>query len=316
MQFAFYLCIITSFFFLSRSLSDEGHGDIFSGVYNPIIEHGLEIYSGAWLMPLQLFLTKKNNIDSIGQLEMTTTAMVMKPNEGGQNAVRHTLMSRDYFDFFVEHLSSLTNQIDSNNRVVNAHLVNITSSKIKIMRHFGLFADRSSEKNEFRNVTLAIIPFSVTGAYSDENSRDQVIRQNYFLLTFWSIYRYFRNIVVSVTKQSDMEALLHMNLPTFDIYYSNISSNIKSPRWLNPKQSLQFAYNNLISSGNLSYSSFEYVYFSEGDLILHMRSMTRLYSIMNNSKYHSSSNGNMNEYDDDYFILCPHRMQVMIIVVY
>jgi hypothetical protein len=60
--------------------------------------------------------------------------MVMKPNEGGQNAVR-------ILDFFVEHLSSLTNQIDSNNQVViNAHLVNITSSKIKIMRHFGLFA--------------------------------------------------------------------------------------------------------------------------------------------------------------------------------
>lgn len=285
--------------------------EFFSGVYNPIIQHGLEIYSGAWLMPRDLFLTKKNKIESIGMLEMTTTAIVVKPFTLGQESVRHAVMTRDYFDFQVEHLSSLTNQIDANNPEVNAYLTNITNAKVKSIRQNALHSSHSKKDHSlFRNITLAVIPFSITGAYSTEDSKDQILRENFFLLTFWSIYHHFPYIAVSVTRFSDYVSLRKMDLPYFDLYYTNISKTDlrETPRWLNSKQSLQYAYKNVAQ--NTSYAHFQYIYFSEGDLLLHMRQGNALFHIVNNTKYHDLTRHDADYYNDDYFILCPHRMQV------
>jgi hypothetical protein len=72
---------------------------IFSGLYQPNIQLNAEDYAGAWLVSRRRFMSTKQGIDAIGNLEAASFHIV---RHHCQHCV--TFMSRDYLDFMVDYL--------------------------------------------------------------------------------------------------------------------------------------------------------------------------------------------------------------------
>lgn len=272
--------------------------NLFSGVYRPNVNYGLEVYAGAWLMPRRLFEMRKVGINNINELEMTTTNVIVRNEEinefGISQAANNVIMTRDYFDFFVEHLSSLTNQI-RNPELAFPIYINMSYHKAAALKHYAL---KSSQNHAFQESVIALIPFSQGYPIVEINS---AIRTNFFKMTFWSIYRFFSRIVVSVCHIEDYDVLMSLHLPVFDIYYTLEPDT--APIWHNSKSVLQFAMENL--QHNSSWSSFQYIYFSEADTVMHLRNARELFHTLEQSLTNSDN--------QDVFILAPHRMQVRLV---
>lgn len=79
-----------------------------SGLYRPNTSRALEHYAGAWLVPKRRLLEAKLRIQQIKSLEGASFAV---SGYAAHQDYRTTLMTRDYFDFAVQHLSSTTNQL-------------------------------------------------------------------------------------------------------------------------------------------------------------------------------------------------------------
>jgi hypothetical protein len=78
----------------------------FSGVYFPNITYNIELYAGAWLISKKRFLSSINQLRDAENCPGVTFAVLNK----GQKTRQDTIMTRDYLDFSVVHLSSLTNE--------------------------------------------------------------------------------------------------------------------------------------------------------------------------------------------------------------
>jgi hypothetical protein len=88
----------------------------FSGVYAPYLSNGVEIYGGSWLASVDAVLNLRPRLDKIKDLEgasffivdsSCTKAFYIDPPDIDECRVmkRHmTLMTRDFFDFQVEHM--------------------------------------------------------------------------------------------------------------------------------------------------------------------------------------------------------------------
>ena len=79
-----------------------------SGLYRPNTSRALEHYAGAWLVSKRRLLEAKLRIQHIRSLEGASFAV---SGYASHQDYRTTLMTRDYFDFAVQHLSSTTNQL-------------------------------------------------------------------------------------------------------------------------------------------------------------------------------------------------------------
>jgi hypothetical protein len=111
-----------------------------------------------------------------------------------------------------------------------------------------------------------------------------------FKATFWSLFRYNFKLVVSVSDENELAILKSLNLPIFHIYETY---NIEPDKaWRQPQRSLLNAIDDL--NTNPLWKDFQYVFYTDADQILHMRSIDKLYSII----------------ESDNFILTPHRLQV------
>jgi hypothetical protein len=151
----------------------------------------------------------------------------------------------------------------------------------------------------FGDSVIAVIPFATVGQVEGGHAMVPQIRTAFFEQSFWSIYRYFPNIVISVTRKRDLDFLKTLHLPLFDIFISTVNDDPKGGYAHNVKQALLLAHENLLS--NASWSSFKFLYYSEGDLVLHMRKQEQLLNLM------ASSTANKED-----FFLAPHRMQVRV----
>ena len=80
--------------------------------------------------------------------------------------------------------------------------------------------------------------------------------------------------------------MLHIHL--------QVPLDVKNRTVLLPKMSLEYSLKQMLSDP--LWSSYQYVYYSEGDQILHLRHSTELYDVID------ASGGS--------FVLVPHRMQV------
>ena len=153
----------------------------------------------------------------------------------------------------------------------------------------------------FGDSVVAVIPFATVGQVEGGHALVPQIRTAFFEQTFWSIYRYFPHIVISVTRKRDLDFLKTLHLPLFDIFVSVVNDDPKGNYAHNVKQALLMAHDNLLN--NNSWSNFKYLYYSEGDLVLHMRKQEQLLNLI------ASSAANKEE-----FFLAPHRMQVSVIL--
>lgn len=251
----------------------------FSGVYTPNVHYSLESYAGAWLIKRDVYMTLDNMIDRMGSLETASTMVV-------QNHGIIPVMTRDYFDFQVEHLSSTTNQLRNHN--ADDVLLHRLVSKGRNLRRV---AENSPDK---RSDVLVVIPFSTNAASEASTAKTmlQKLRWGFFTNTFFSIYRYFPRIVVFVSSLADRQLLLDNFVPAHDI----ITLPQQPQGWQHPRQALRYAYDRLKS--DVAYDWVQYVYYSEGDQILHARRPDTLLQLLEDFRGEKS------------LAMVPHRMQV------
>jgi len=286
-----------------------------SGLYRPDTSRSLEHYAGAWLV------SKKRLLDSKGRV------VRMKSLEGASFSVaglaahqdsRIALMTRDYFDFSVQHLSSTTNQLPWNAPetfldVIHEQTINIVErlrARAESPKEHPTHVSPLSEDPRRKEQTVALIPFCNRAASVDSrletawNNAFQVkVRLLFFQATFWSVYRAFPNIVVTVGTDSDLATLMEMNLPVWKTVNMkalfNESAPIRAPGSVHflPRESLLFLMEKMVDSSAQFFSKFRYVYYTEADHILQLRSADQLYNAIDNS--------------GGRWALAPHRLQTI-----
>jgi hypothetical protein len=269
--------------------------NMFSGFYNPDLQYNYEVYGAAWLIPRATFLTKSERLKEMFLLEQSSL-WVLLDNDDSQEA-RNVVLTRDFLDYFVEHLSSTTNIIRPNSQLEKFHLRNTVKKASVLKRH--ALNHWSGEKRPFSADTIAIVAFSTNRAFSQgkkESSSDRVkatqdMRYAFFEATFWSIYRYIPNIAVAISGSDELKRLRAAKLPIYHIFHI---PNASQPSWQLPKQSLLHLADTL--KFNISWGHFKYVYFTECDQILHMRGQQHLHDLLDST--------------NDVFMTVPHRMQV------
>jgi hypothetical protein len=161
------LCVATLSFLSSLSLASASSSSSstsssqgeFSGLYTPDLHHALEIYAGAWLQSKTLFLKNKKQIEEISSLESTTTGGLaryqLQPSQ-----TRFILMTRDYLDYSIEHLSPTTNILHDLNTDLMAHLIQIMKKKSLWLKKISLNLPNTVTTKPFMNQTVVVIPFS------------------------------------------------------------------------------------------------------------------------------------------------------------
>lgn len=274
----------------------------FSGVYYPNLNFSFEVYAGAWLSSRQKVVSSQDAFNKIDCLEGGSFSMV---NE-------RTLMTRDFFDFQVLHLSSTTNHMPE--RRSSKFLSTLKKKLAKTIEVLKLHPVDDDEVDwRLRNGTVALIPFSSRPASSDISpflklfmSYDPFqiqIRSLYFEATFWSVYRFVSHICVTVASKQDLDALRSMNLPVWKIIDLSHLFNPKAKQWspgshhFLPKESLLFLVNELQDFGHTTpWNAFEFVYFTEADQVLHLRSTSHIMDLL--------------EADKAFLTIAPHRIQV------
>lgn len=258
----------------------------FSGVYYPNIDLNAEDYAGAWLTSKKRFLDTEQGINSIANLEAASFHMVRR----GCHLCR-TVMSRDYLDFMVEHLSSTTNQIPNPSPQVFELLMKRMKRTSQVLKERVPKRDPDNRLN----ATIAVMVYS-SNTVSASGDAQSKIRKYFFESTFWSVHRYIPNIAIIVGSKTDEEAVKQLNLPIFAV--GELSGPLKNgggDTHLLPKFGLQFIFRNLKETP--VWNSFKYVYYTEGDELLHMRNAQEIYNVI--------------DITEGGHIVVPHRMQTL-----
>ena len=279
----------------------------FSGVYRPNIKLSREDFAGSWLVPVQRFIQAKEYLQMHAtNIESACFAIL---NTGSQVSV----MTRDYFDFEVIHLSSTTNVLPSGrnellaellfrmNQTVNA--LDASSVKILIKRY-----KINSASHRWRNQTIAVIAFTELSGSSSQSNFAAEIRRSFFKATFWSVYRRMPHILVATMTDREADVVRSFRLPVWMVVnvmqHLNPANIMKSDGHLLPQKSLLYVMNNIeanvtssITNIYSAWRNFKYIYYTEGDLILHMRNTRDLYDILDRTK--------------ENVALIPHRMQTI-----
>lgn len=190
-------------------------------------------------------------------------------------------------------MSSTLNIAESDD--INPLLLNRTAIKASHLKAVALV---KHPKIHYFHDVVVVIPFAMqSGLQNSENSIiTQKIRLLFFESTFWSLYRYFPRIVVSVTRKRDYNGLMSLNLPLFHVFTTFDKEKNQGVHY-NVRTALSKTHE--MMNNNLTWDSlFRFVYFSEGDSILHMRNQKHLYELLAAPKFEGE------------LILTPHRMQV------
>lgn len=272
----------------------------FSGLYKPNTTISTEDYGGAWLASIDKFEDIRNWFHMMVNIEHGTLAMTLT----GHSGTPKNIMTRDFFDFLVIHLSSTTNTMphDPSSEIKSILIdrmkdtVGNLSSRVK---PFGALYQKISSLNQ----TVAILPYSSTPASSQNDEFNRNIRKYYFQATFWSIYKYFRNVLITTSSNEELEQVKTFGLPAWK--YVNVMPDEKFPankknKWHLPRETLRYVLQNidegrLNKNSDAAWNNCRYLYYSEGDLILQMRFVKALYNVIDR---HNKT-----------LVLVPHRMQ-------
>ena len=264
---------------------------IFSGIYHPDLEGSTEDFAAAFLVSRKRLIDSYPSIHNATYMAGVSFAVTRHNAENKRNQV---LLSRDYFDFFVEHLSTTSNFIPNGNeqifRIYNMRLWR-TSAKLK---NFAI--NRPAWKNEPRlKKSLVVIPYSSISFQRAQTKMQTKIRMGFIAATFWSVYRYIPNIVIYVASDKDRIAVEKMQLPFYQIHQLEVPVDHQNKTTLLPRYSLEHSIQKLKTNTDGKWGEFQYVYFTEGDQILHMRHATEIFDLVYNM-------GGM-------VAIVPHRMQ-------
>jgi hypothetical protein len=233
-----------------------------------------------------MFLGAKEEMLKISNLEGATYSLLTRNRPA-------VLMSRDYMDYFVEHLSSLTNQLPD------------TSSDQFLMRELGhkvshykkWLTSHNPFSSPFANDTIAVMPFSL---HTYRHGEYPKMRKLFFELTYLSVYANFPKIVVAVPDEHHLDVLLNrLNLPfqPFHIIKCYAENGTETHDYDLMKCMLLQLRDTLETARKWSKSiGVRHVFFTECDQVLHMRAAREIHDTM------AASTAD--------FVMVPHRMNV------
>lgn len=268
----------------------------FSGFYVPNSTYNQEYYGASWLMSLERFLLSVDSIKNITTLEGATIAMM---TASCQNC--SYLVTRDFFDFMNEHLSSSANSLA--NKVFFPFLKN--RLEVKIERFKSEHSKKKYLPNSASNKTVVLVPFSALSAKYNRHKRNSnsfttvhqhQLRLLFIQCTFWAMYKHFPYIMIGVFSKQDVIILESLRLPVWSIINLSKHYSFKETR-LVPKHTLLVAHDMLIFNKIWRRIGFKYVLFNEGDQILHIRRLSQLLNRIDSSQ--------------GAVALIPHRMQTI-----
>ncbi len=295
------LAILSSSCILSiadGSIHYEG-SRIFSGVYRPDIRLAANDFSAAWLLSKERLIISEPTLKRAENMAGASFAVVRHFVDPQYTTSSTCVVTRDMFDYFVEHLSSTSNQIPhSNTEVMNEQRYKLEQTT-HLLQHEHFYQHNIDKR---LNQTLAILIFSSIAFSVPQSVQQQKdIRLSYFLTTFFGVYRYYKHILVYVSCEKDRQLLLrhapHGYFPAMEIRIKPVGVDYKNRTIGLPRESLLDLIHRLQDiPNNRELSPFQYVYFSEGDQILHMRHIKELYNIIDDT--HNKA------------VIVPHRMNV------
>ncbi len=220
-------------------------------------------------------------------------------NESTNSTSPSCLVTRDFFDLFVEHLSSTSNQLPMHN-------LDIANQYYQRLIHTTqLLSDKTFYRHEVDprlNQTLAIMIFSsVAYSVAIQTQQQSDIRLHFFMASFFSVFRYFKFVVVYVNNEEQKQLLLsnapNETLPVWEILILDVPLDAKNrPQCLVRESLLQVIHRLQNPTLFPLMSSFKYIYFSESDLILHMRHTNEIYNLI--------------DINPNWNVIVPHRMNV------
>lgn len=303
------------------------NASLHSGFYRPSNWYSIESYCGAWLVSSKRFFSKSKEIEATSSLEGISFAVANEMNEKRQ-LYEWNMMTRDFFDFQVVHLSSSSNlAIEYNPKhpetIDHIHILTERLKRFtfemesiaaaKVMKESLSIQHDGNNQDELYENTLAILPFttfSATRQFTNRKSQ-QYIRIEFFKATYWSIRRYVKHICVSVGTEKDLKILkeiqMTLKFPIFqiiDLSSSHSDNHKESPTNTPPsgQSNLDLPKRTLLHIINTVepiYREFKYIYYSEADQLLYLRTPSELTKAI--------------DVDPDKHALLPHRMHTSIL---
>lgn len=293
-----YVLLLLIFFFSfshgQQYLTEKKDQSNFSGFFIPDKIKTASDFAASFIISKEAFIAAESAFQGSRGIAGVTFSVVRRkcPNCA-------TFATRDYFDFFVEHLSPYSNYIPFD----RSDMVDIVSKKMEyrasIYRKHALTQNYYASKQSITqamNSTLVIIPFSTKAFSKHTDFPAQIkIRQSFFEVTFWSVYRYFSQIAV-ITSMEDLPQLKELHLP---IYHTVVIGNLTLSKYNKtdslPRQGIDQILQHM-KQGKPKFKPFQYVFFTEGDQIVHMRGLEQIIDFI------QSSGGK--------FVGIPHRFNV------
>jgi hypothetical protein len=282
-----------------KAYEEKGKNYQFSGIYHSDYKKtsASEDISAAWLMSKNRF-----NI-SIDEIKKTTN-MAGVSFAATRNKCTNCIpvLTRDYFDFLVEQLSTTSNQIPFS----FAQVVKVYEKRIELLSmDLRLIGYDRKEHDSRLDQTIAILIYSSTtfskplwfkSLLLPSRKKHMSIKKYFFEATFWSVFRYIPNVCVFVASDQDRNEVMEMRLPLWTGHpiQLEVPVDVKNRTVQLPKMSLVYSLKQMLSDP--LWMPFQYVYYSEGDQIVHLRHSTDLYNVIDDS--------------GGSFVLVPHRMQV------
>jgi hypothetical protein len=222
----------------------------YSGVYKPNTKFSTEFYAGAFLASKERFYSSMLNIPGLWNLEGASFSFL---RDGS------TLMTRDYFDFSVVHLSSTTSEwhVLKHNAMQQVLSTRMDRS-IRALRFDVNNASESGGDPRLLDQTVCVIPFStspVSVAKSDVTVFQNEMRVKFLQATVLSVRRYVKNIIVTVGRKADLKLVKSANLPIWKVvdfshHYTRGGEQGQGKVGHNhqqPKDSILFVYSNMLN---------------------------------------------------------------------
>lgn len=297
--FKIQLCCLVLLIFLKN-----GASSMFSGVYRPTLSFQPDDAAGAFLIKQQRFtktMFYAMNMTAY-QTHKHTDESTIEILLRGRCSTCMNLQTRDFLDYFVESLSTTVENLRADQRDAVNHLskgLRRTILGLKAVSETFSVLDKRQEQ------TAVVLAFN-----SDMTRRISTrLKILFFQASFWSVYRYHKNIYVTVKNAADYETVMDMHLPQVQVVNLAISlgeaaqgmkymSAVSLMHGMLIKQSLEYVATTWHTSEK--WTRFKYLYFSVGDQMLHARDFPGLYNTLD-----VGSEGN--------FLLAPHRMQTLLV---
>lgn len=314
-----------------KSVKTREPYSLFSGVYIPDLTKGKENYAGAWLATVETFQLLQPRLDNIIDLEGASFFITeqrcstnhIKKSSSKMCTIQktyQTVLTRDYFDFQVEHLSSTTKYLETfNNKILHASL----KAKCNALKKFARNSHTSDKR--LRMNTIAVISISVNPVNPSEVFYNRLkkifgplspliewvfkrppskdpdtfrmetrIRFLFFKATFWSVYRVIPHIVVTY-RDSIAKEWINNHFAKYIWKSIDLTNIVINNIYLQPKITLQYI--SYLLKTNISYQNIKYIYYTESDHILHIRNTRHIMNIL----------------DSGNIVLSPHRMETYLL---